>query len=201
MGYHTFTYDYQTLTYDYQIITYDYQTLPDGFSTGCLQCCHSSHLCLRSLCNFTLWVRVRVYTRPLITLGLQILWNHNCYCYSPTNPNYIVTAQPVQYFASLLANGTNKLISIGVTAKMEDDQNGRRPKWKRIKMEEDQNGRGPKWKTTKMEDDQYGRRPKWKTTKMEDDQIRRRPKWKTTKMEDDQNGRRPKWKTNKIGVN
>merc|ERR1712215_619707 len=56
-------------------------------------------------------------------------------------------------------------------------------------MEDDQNGRRPKWKTTKMEDDQNGRRPKWKTIKMEDDQNGRRPKWKTTKVEDDQNGR------------
>ena len=28
---------------------------------------------------------------------------------------------------------------------MEDDQNGRRLKWKTTKMEDDQNGRGPKW--------------------------------------------------------
>merc|ERR1712030_104966 len=62
------------------------------------------------------------------------------------------------------------------------------------KMEDDQNGRRPKWKKTKMEDDQNGRRPKWKTTKMEDDQKERRPKWKTTKNEDNQNGRHPKWK-------
>ena len=47
---------------------------------------------------------------------------------------------------------------------MEDDQNGRRPKWNTTKMEDDQNGRRPKWKTTKMEDDQNGRQPKWKTT-------------------------------------
>ena len=46
------------------------------------------------------------------------------------------------------------------------------------KMEDEQNGRRPKWKATKMEDNQNGRRPKWKTTKMEDDQ-----------MEDDQNVR------------
>merc|ERR1711888_12729 len=54
------------------------------------------------------------------------------------------------------------------TTKMEDDQNGRRPKWTTTKMEDDQNGRRPKWKTTKMEDDQNGRRPKWKTTKIEE---------------------------------
>merc|ERR1712055_210960 len=29
------------------------------------------------------------------------------------------------------------------------------------KTEDDQNGRRPKWKTTKMEDDQNERRPKW----------------------------------------
>ena len=74
---------------------------------------------------------------------------------------------------------------------MEDDQYGRRPKWKTNKMVENKNGRqehyppallwtvntsklilvskcdfGPKLKTTKMEDDQNGRRPKWKTTKI-----------------------------------
>ena len=43
---------------------------------------------------------------------------------------------------------------------MQDDQNGRRPKWKMTKMEDDQNQRRPKWKTTKIEDDQNGRRPK-----------------------------------------
>ena len=37
-------------------------------------------------------------------------------------------------------------------------------------MEDDQNGRQPKWKTTIIEDEQNGRRTKWKTTKMEDDQ-------------------------------
>ena len=37
-------------------------------------------------------------------------------------------------------------------------------------MEDDQNGRRSKWKMTKMEDDQYGRRSKLKMTKMEDDQ-------------------------------
>ena len=52
---------------------------------------------------------------------------------------------------------------------MEDDQNGRRPKWKTTKMEDDQNGGRPKWKTTKMEENQNGSRPKLKTTKMEDD--------------------------------
>merc|ERR1712055_328374 len=32
---------------------------------------------------------------------------------------------------------------------MEDDQIGRRPKWKTTKMEDDQNGRQPKWKMPK----------------------------------------------------
>ena len=32
--------------------------------------------------------------------------------------------------------------------KMDDDQNGRRPKWKTIKMEDNQNGKRPKWKMT-----------------------------------------------------
>ena len=64
--------------------------------------------------------------------------------------------------------------------KMEDDQNGRRPKLKTTKTEDDQ------------KDDQNGRRQKQKTTKIEDDQMEDDQKWKTTKMEDDQNGRRPK---------
>ena len=53
---------------------------------------------------------------------------------------------------------------------MEDDQNGRRFKWKTTKL-----------KTNKMEDDQNV-----------DDQNRRQTKWMTTKIEDKQNGRRPK---------
>ena len=36
-------------------------------------------------------------------------------------------------------------------------------------MEDDRNGRRPKWKTTKIEDNQNGRRSKWKMTKMKDD--------------------------------
>ena len=38
-------------------------------------------------------------------------------------------------------------------------------------MEDDQNGRQPKWKTTNMEDDQNGRLKQWKTTKMEDERL------------------------------
>ena len=50
---------------------------------------------------------------------------------------------------------------------MEDEQIGRRPKWKTTKikttkMEDDQNGRQAKWKTTKIEDNQYGTEIKWK---------------------------------------
>ena len=59
-------------------------------------------------------------------------------------------------------------------------------------MEDDQNGRRLKWKTTEMADNRNGRRPKWKMTKMEDDQKERRPKWKTTMIEtplDDQDFR------------
>ena len=33
------------------------------------------------------------------------------------------------------------------------------------KMEDDQNGKRPKWKTTKTKDNHIGRRPHWKTTK------------------------------------
>ena len=57
-------------------------------------------------------------------------------------------------------------------------------------MEDDPNGRQPKWKMTQMEDDPNGRRPKWKMTQMEDN-----PKWKTTQIEEDSNGRQAKWKT------
>ena len=38
---------------------------------------------------------------------------------------------------------------------MEDDQNGRRPKWKTKRKEDDQNRSRIKQKTTKMEDDLY----------------------------------------------
>ena len=41
---------------------------------------------------------------------------------------------------------------------MEDDPNGRRPKWKTTKMEDN-----PKWKLTQMEEDSNGRQAKWKT--------------------------------------
>ena len=37
--------------------------------------------------------------------------------------------------------------------KMEDDQNGRQPKWKTIKIAE-----------IKIDEDPHGRLPKWKTT-------------------------------------
>ena len=78
---------------------------------------------------------------------------------------------------------------------MEDNQNGRRPKWKTTKIEEDRNGRR-KWKTTK--NNLIGGPPKLKMTLMEDNQNRRRPKQKTKKMEDKENGRRPKWNTPKM---
>ena len=59
--------------------------------------------------------------------------------------------------------------------KMEDDQNGRRPKSKTTKIEDDQNRRRPKQKKTKMENDQNGKLPKWKTTidlQMDFDQLK-----------------------------
>ena len=37
-------------------------------------------------------------------------------------------------------------------------------------MEEDHNGRRPKWKTTKMKDDQNEIQTKWNTTRMKDKQ-------------------------------
>ena len=45
-------------------------------------------------------------------------------------------------------------------------------------MDEEQNGRRPKWKTTTLEDDQN-----------KNDQIGRQQKQRATVMEDDQNGR------------
>ena len=50
---------------------------------------------------------------------------------------------------------------------MNDDQIGRRLKWKTTKMEDNKNGRQPKWKTNRVEDDKNGRNPKCRTTKME----------------------------------
>ena len=49
---------------------------------------------------------------------------------------------------------------------MEDDQNGRQPKWKTTKMKDAQNEKQNKMEDDKMEDDKNGRRPKWKTTKI-----------------------------------
>ena len=63
---------------------------------------------------------------------------------------------------------------------MEDDQTGRRQKWKTTKMEVYQNGRRLKWKTNKIQDEQSGRRPKWKMTKMEDYQNVRLEKVRVT---------------------
>ena len=40
---------------------------------------------------------------------------------------------------------------------MEDDLNGRRPRWKTTSMEDDHNGKWPQWKTTLREDDLKGR--------------------------------------------
>merc|ERR1712215_323723 len=61
-----------------------------------------------------------------------------------------------------------EMIKDTTNSKIEDNRNGRRPKWKKTEMEDDRNRRQPKWKTTKMEDDRNGRRPEWKTTKTED---------------------------------
>merc|ERR1712082_235332 len=87
---------------------------------------------------------------------------------------------------------TKEMWADGLTKEMEMAEGLRKllrdGKCEMVKMEDDQNGRLPKWKTPKMEDDKNGRRPKWKTTKMEDDPNGRRPKWKTSRMEDDQNG-------------
>ena len=56
---------------------------------------------------------------------------------------------------------------------MEDELNGRQPKWKMNSMEDDLiendlNWIGPHWKMTSMEDDLNVRRPQWKKTSMED---------------------------------
>merc|ERR1711888_68624 len=123
--------------------------------------------------------RVRVYTLPLIASLLANPMEPQLLLLQPNQPQIYCYSSTCTILCFFACNG--------VTTKMEDDQNGRRPKWKMNKMEDEQNGRRTKWKTNKMEDDQNGRRPKWKTTKMEDDQNGRRPKWKTTKMEDDQN--------------
>ena len=40
---------------------------------------------------------------------------------------------------------------------MEDNPNGRQPKWKQLK-----------WMTTQLKDDPNERQPKWKTTQMKD---------------------------------
>ena len=70
--------------------------------------------------------------------------------HQPTNP-------PTRNSSDLAGNWQNM-------SKMEDDQIGRRQKWKTTKIEDNQNRRQPKWKMTKMEDDLNGRWPKWKMT-------------------------------------
>ena len=45
-------------------------------------------------------------------------------------------------------------LHIEKTTEMEDDQNGRQPKWKTSETEDDRNGRQSKWKMTEMEDNQ-----------------------------------------------
>ena len=48
-----------------------------------------------------------------------------------------------------------------------------------IQMEDDQNGRRPKWKTTQIEDDPNGRQHKWKMIQMEDEQSKVKTMFKT----------------------
>ena len=52
---------------------------------------------------------------------------------------------------------------------MEDDQKGRRPKWKKVKMEDDKNGRRSKCKMNQM-DDYQNESQNLRPTKIEDDQ-------------------------------
>merc|ERR1712030_165025 len=88
--------------------------------------------------------------------GLYAVTHHffACKSYGTTIGILLQHSQPQLNILSQL----NQLeLDILLQPKMEDNQNGRRPKLKTTKMEDDQNGRRPKWKTTKMEDDQNGR--------------------------------------------
>ena len=92
---------------------------------------------------------------------------------------------------------------------MEDDQNGRRPKWKTTKMEAEQNGRLNILSQPNQPELNILSKPNQlqlnillqpnqpeldilSQPKLEDDHNGRWPKWKTTKMEDDQKQRRQK---------
>merc|ERR1711895_68533 len=128
--------------------------------------CHSSLLCLQILWNHNYYVEL--YTKGK-GKGLYAVTHHFFACKS-YGITIAILLQPNQHQLNILSQLNQPKHDILSQPKMEDDQNGRRPKWKMTKMEDDQNGRRPKWKTTKVEDDQNGRRPKCKTTKTEDDQ-------------------------------
>ena len=66
---------------------------------------------------------------------------------------------------------------------MEEDLNGRQPKWKTTSMEDDLNGRHPQLKMTSMEDNLNGIRLKWK-----------QPKGKNPSIEEYLIGSQPQWK-------
>ena len=74
-------------------------------------------------------------------------------------PSYLESSFSACHLISTQLDDFCKKIN-GRQPKMEDDQNGIRPKRKMTKMEDDQNGRRPKWKINKMEDDQNGRQLK-----------------------------------------
>ena len=58
-------------------------------------------------------------------------------------------------------------------------------------MEDDLNGRQPKWKTTSIEYNPNGRRPQGEQPQQNETSM----KWKEASVENYQNGRQPKWKT------
>merc|ERR1711867_48800 len=126
---------------------------------------HSSLLCLQILWNHNYYVEL--YTKGK-GKGLYAVTHHffACKSYGTTIATLL---QPNQPQLNILSQLNQPELDILSQPKMEEDQNGIRPKRKTTKTEDDQNGRRPKRKTTKTEDDQNGRRPKRKTTKMEDD--------------------------------
>ena len=130
--------------------------------------CHSSLLCLQILWNHNYYVEL--YTKGK-GKGLYAVTHHFFACKS-YGTTIAILLQPNQPQLNILSQLNQPELDILSQPKLEDDHNGRWPKWKTTKMEDDQKQRRQKKQ----------RRPKPKAT--EDDQKQKWPKNKTTKNED-----------------
>ena len=62
------------------------------------------------------------------------------------------------HYVKSICRDITQIAGVLKTNKMEDEVDGRRPRWKMTKMENEPDGRRTRWKTTQVEDDQnhYG---------------------------------------------